>query len=579
MVSPSRSTFAASLPFTIACVLASRARHFHRPVSITPLPPHPPSSFSASPPSIFHLSPVPLATEKKSESAEDDRLLFAVSEMQGWRITMEDAHAAVLTLEDGTKEKNAFFGVYDGHGGNTVAKFAGKNVHRRLLAEEAYREKRYAEAMRRAFLGTDEDLLADPAHTRDPSGCTAVAALLTHDLKIYVANAGDSRSVLSVKGEVKPLSFDHKPANETERARIVGAGGYIEYGRVNGNLALSRALGDFEFKKNYSLIPQKQVITSDPDITVHEITGEDEFLVLACDGIWDCLTSQQVVDFIRLRVSEGKELSEIGEEICEHCLAPDASSGNGIGCDNMTVLIVAMLNGKTKQEWYNWITNRVKTGYGFSTPNTIPQIYTPARLMAYKARREAQGERERLRSQRGEDFNPPPALFGSTAFTGFARVLGSTGGISFSPSTGIVADGSARLMFATADDEEDSGDEMETEIGRSFFGESFGLGRSVDPAASLRDRLAAYEKDMTDGPDDGLDESIDTNSRLVEIDDEDVDGPFSQINGDVPKPPPDSPHSEEQSLPSKAPSVLPLKLNGDATTGATTTVAIVRRQT
>jgi protein phosphatase 2C family protein 2/3 len=53
---------------------------------------------------------------------------------------------------------------------------------------------------------------------------------------------------------------------------------------VPGNLALSRALGDFEFKKNYSLIPEKQVITADPDVSVHEITEEDEFLVIACDG-------------------------------------------------------------------------------------------------------------------------------------------------------------------------------------------------------------------------------------------------------------------------------------------------------
>ncbi|KAG9315767.1 phosphatase 2C-like domain-containing protein [Chiua virens] len=415
------------------------------------------------------------ATEKKSEVGEDDRLLFAVSEMQGWRITMEDAHAAVLALEDGSDERNAFFGVYDGHGGSTVAKFAGKNVHKRLLSEEAYRKKRYEEAMKRAFLGTDEDLLADPAHTRDPSGCTAVAAVLTHDKKIYVANAGDSRSVISVKGQVKPLSFDHKPSNDAERTRIVDAGGYIEYGRVNGNLALSRALGDFEFKKNYSLIPQKQVITADPDVTVHELTDEDEFFVLACDGIWDCLTSQQVVDFIRLRVSEGKELREIGEEICQHCLAPDTSSGTGIGCDNMTVLIIAVLNGRTKQEWYDWITDRVKTGYGFSTPDTIPQIYSPTRLMAYKARREAQEERERLRGQRGEDFNATP-LFSSTALQGFARVLGSTGGISFSPSTGITTDSGTRLMFATADDEDDSGDEIEVETSRSFFSETFGLG-------------------------------------------------------------------------------------------------------
>lgn len=51
-----------------------------------------------------------------------------------------------------------------------------------------------------------------------------------------------------------------------------------------GNLALSRALGDFEFKKNYSMSPERQVITADPDVTCHEITEDDEFLVLACDG-------------------------------------------------------------------------------------------------------------------------------------------------------------------------------------------------------------------------------------------------------------------------------------------------------
>jgi hypothetical protein len=91
--------------------------------------------------------------------------------------------------------------------GGSVAKFAGSNVHKRLVSEESYREKRYEEALKRAFLGTDEDLLAsqsqysrccrdlsisepwfltDTAHTRDPSGCTAVAALVTGDGKIYV---------------------------------------------------------------------------------------------------------------------------------------------------------------------------------------------------------------------------------------------------------------------------------------------------------------------------------------------------------------------------------------------------------
>jgi protein phosphatase 2C family protein 2/3 len=68
------------------------------------------------------------------------------------------------------------------------------------------------------------------------AGCTAVAALITHDWKLIVANAGDSRAVLCSKGEAVPLSFDHKPTNAEETNRIVNAGGYVDFGRVNGKL-------------------------------------------------------------------------------------------------------------------------------------------------------------------------------------------------------------------------------------------------------------------------------------------------------------------------------------------------------
>jgi protein phosphatase PTC2/3 len=152
------------------------------------------------------------ATNKTTQSGGNDRLSYAIIQMQGWRITMEDSHAALLEVDE-EKSGNAFFAVYDGHGGGSVAKFAGQHVHKRLVTEETYSAKEYSTALKKAFLGTDQDLLADPAHVRDPSGCTAVAALMTND-QIFVANAGDSRSVVSVKGAVKPLSFDHKPTNE-----------------------------------------------------------------------------------------------------------------------------------------------------------------------------------------------------------------------------------------------------------------------------------------------------------------------------------------------------------------------------
>ncbi|KIY45612.1 PP2C-domain-containing protein [Fistulina hepatica ATCC 64428] len=432
------------------------------------------------------------ATTKHTEQGEDARLHYAVTEMQGWRITMEDAHAIFLTLEEQAESPHSFFAIYDGHGGAGVAKFAGKHVHQRLVNENAYREQRWEEAMKRAFLGTDEDLLADYNHTRDPSGCTAVAALITNDNKIYVANAGDSRAVISVKGEAKPLSFDHKPSNETEKARISAAGGYIEYGRVNGNLALSRALGDFEFKKNTNMPAEKQVITADPDVTCHEISEEDEFLVLACDGIWDCLSSQQVMDFVRLEISIGKDLAKIGELICEHCLAPDTTSGAGIGCDNMTVLIIAILHGRTKEEWYSWVADRVKSKVGYSTPLSHPTLYAESRLKSFKMRREALEARNQLRLNDEDNFTS----YGSMLSGGFARVLGSTGGISFRPGAGILSD-SGTLMFGGSHDDSDDESDDEDLNGRFGFRSFFsteGMG-APDPYAHLQSQLEEFEKD------------------------------------------------------------------------------------
>lgn len=58
----------------------------------------------------------------------------------------------------------------------------------------------------------------------------------------------------------------------------------MDFGRVNGNLALSRAIGDFEFKKSAELSPEQQIVTAFPDVTTHEVSEDDEFLVVACDG-------------------------------------------------------------------------------------------------------------------------------------------------------------------------------------------------------------------------------------------------------------------------------------------------------
>ncbi|KAK3216026.1 hypothetical protein GRF29_8g1935095 [Pseudopithomyces chartarum] len=258
--------------------------------------------------------------EKKSQSSDGDSLIFGVSSMQGWRISMEDAHACILDLQAAGDEAKStpadkrlsFFGVYDGHGGDKVAIYTGEHLHEIVAKQEAFKEGDIKKALQDGFLATDRAILSDPKYEEEVSGCTATVGVISKD-KIYVANSGDSRTVLGIKGRAKPLSYDHKPQNEAEKARIQAAGGFVDFGRVNGNLALSRAIGDFEFKKSAELPPEQQIVTAYPDVEIHDISEDDEFLVLACDGIWDCQSSQAVVEFVRRGIVAKQDLASISE--------------------------------------------------------------------------------------------------------------------------------------------------------------------------------------------------------------------------------------------------------------------------
>ena len=174
------------------------------------------------------------------------------------------------------------------------------------------------------------------------AGCTAVCAAV-RDGMLVVANAGDSRCILSRGGTAIALTEDHKPNDPDEYARISKAGGFVADGRVNGSLNLSRALGDLEYKQAKDLPAERQMVTAAPDIRQEKLHEEDEFFILACDGIWDVLTNQEAVDFVRERLFVGDSPKEICEAMCDHCLAPD-TNGCGKGCDNMSVIVVLLKN-------------------------------------------------------------------------------------------------------------------------------------------------------------------------------------------------------------------------------------------
>lgn len=165
------------------------------------------------------------------------------------------------------------------------------------------------------------------------TGCTACVILVT-ETEIYCANAGDSRAVLSNGGKAIEMSIDHKPELPGEKARIEKAGGFVEDNRVKGILNLSRSLGDLEYKQDPSIPVDQQMITCVPEIKVEKLTKNHDFIFIACDGIWDCLTSQEAITMCRewLGTSEAKgNLSACIEQMFDKIIASDvASSGKRI---------------------------------------------------------------------------------------------------------------------------------------------------------------------------------------------------------------------------------------------------------
>lgn len=181
----------------------------------------------------------------------------------------------------------------------------------------------------------------------EEKGCTANVLLVVPEdplsrtpTTLYCANAGDSRSVACIGGKAQGLSFDHKPTNPSERQRIQRAGGFVNgEGRVNGNLNLSRALGDLTYKKNKRVQQKDQIISAFPDVRVQPL-GKIEFIVMGCDGIWEFHTNQQVVEAISLQMQRKVKLPKIAEGWLDTCLSPNITRTMGKVCDNMSTILI-----------------------------------------------------------------------------------------------------------------------------------------------------------------------------------------------------------------------------------------------
>jgi serine/threonine protein phosphatase PrpC len=278
--------------------------------------------------------PAPDTARYSAEVEADDVVVTAVC-MQGWRNTMEDTHSIHLNLAPGIH----YIAVFDGHGGIETAMIAAETLADCISSSSHFAAGRYADALRDGFVNCDNDICDIQAHSGRYNGSTAVVVLITAT-HVYCANVGDSRAVLCRGNKAVDLSQDHKPSLKREYDRVVAAGGQIINGRVRGMLAMTRALGDVMFKRP-DVSPEAQIVTPVPEVTAIELTDDDFAIVLACDGIWDCITSQEVCQFFLEENNEHDDWALMCENLCEILVAPTLHQ---FGTDNMTIVTVRFRN-------------------------------------------------------------------------------------------------------------------------------------------------------------------------------------------------------------------------------------------
>ncbi|EHB08735.1 Integrin-linked kinase-associated serine/threonine phosphatase 2C [Heterocephalus glaber] len=326
-----------------------------------------------------------------------------VAERKGEREEMQDAHVILNDITEECKPPSSlitrvsYFAVFDGHGGIRASKFAAQNLHQNLIrkfpkGDVVSVEKTVKRCLLDTFKHTDEEFLkqassqkpawkdgstatcvlavdntlyianlGDSRHTLGTKPLTRVPQLYPDSLKpawkdgstatcvlavdntLYIANLGDSRAILcryneeSQKHAALSLSKEHNPTQYEERMRIQKAGGNVRDGRVLGVLEVSRSIGDGQYKRCG--------VTSVPDIRRCQLTPNDRFILLACDGLFKVFTPEEAVNFIlscledeKIQTREGKPAVDARYEAACNRLANKAVQRGS--ADNVTVMVV-----------------------------------------------------------------------------------------------------------------------------------------------------------------------------------------------------------------------------------------------
>lgn len=301
--------------------------------------------------SSLQSSQVSQASQTTNDSLCDVTYRVGVAENTNlkFRRSMEDVHTYVKNFA--SRLDWGYFAVFDGHAGSQASEWCGSHLHmmveKQILADEA-RDVR--EILNDAFVDVDTQI---NTKLEGNSGCTAAVCVLRwevpeepeepqepqepqadddagspqlslsqHKRKLYTANVGDSRIVLFRNGASIRLTYDHKASDPLEMQRVEAAGGLIMKSRVNGMLAVTRSLGDKFFDT---------LVVGNPFTTAVEITAEDKFLIIACDGLWDVVDDQDACELI----ADIDDPDEAASTLVQYALKHGTT-------DNITAMVVML---------------------------------------------------------------------------------------------------------------------------------------------------------------------------------------------------------------------------------------------
>jgi len=281
---------------------------------------------------------------KRLYRSGNEHFKIGMATMHGWRETMEDAHSVILSLPK--HSEYAFFGIFDGHSGSLCANHIAENLAVALDNGVEGDFFEHQDVIAKTCISVDEKFMEQFQHNDDGCACIFTLVKKNADGTIHILNGniGDSRTVFAKKEEnafkAVPCTFDHKPTDQKEKDRIEAAKGYVSLQRVDGQLALSRAFGDRQLKTPVDFPGENKKVTSNPDfISVNDATTDD-FLFMACDGIYeaDIFGRQDVIDWIVAKLQTCDDPALVCAALLDECLERGSH-------DNMSAMIIQFKNG------------------------------------------------------------------------------------------------------------------------------------------------------------------------------------------------------------------------------------------